>query len=679
LYIPLDNAAQTKITLSTMKLNNFYSLRDDFAIIGLTGRLGSGCSEISKYLNNPNFMDTAKGPETTNAEDLEELKHKICFNYLKHENNWKPFEIIKYKDIILLHLLFECLNEGTNHVNDKIIEIICQNGNSRNSKRLSRFNHVEDSNFIEEKLKPYLKNKLVFFESFYNECDFSKNLNENLKNKEKAYKIYFDLEFREFCDQLYKILNDYDIIKRTRLVHDLAICLRQYGQASKSLTAIKVVDLEHIYTIAETINRIIKGWRDEKGSVRFVIDSLKNSLEIMYFKEKFSAFYMVASNKKELDREKAIEASYEKFGESNKRNLNEGVKLLRLIDDAEFKVDDFKQGRFYSPDVENCIQKCDYHIFIDNSGEKIYTPLESQIIKLIALIKKPGLITPSVNEHFMQVAYNAKSNSGCISRQVGAVVTDENYSIKAIGWNDVAEFQVPCGLRDIRSLLSEKVEEKSFFSDFEKSGGNYKDGISFRDKAKEVVSSSNLAELGGRNCAYCFRDFHNAFEGQKNQVHTRSLHAEENAMMQITKYGGVGIKGGKLFTTASPCELCSKKAFQLGIREIFYIDPYPGIATIHTLKNGAKESNNPNLIMFQGAVGRAFHKLYEPFISPKDEIAILTNLKPEAKLEDKIKNLTKDKNLQKKISDKFKGKTVEQQQQLLDKYLSKLADQVDSD
>ncbi|MNV68241.1 hypothetical protein D3C71_1610770 [compost metagenome] len=120
--------------------------------------------------------------------------------------------------------------------------------------------------------------------------------------------------------------------------------------------------------------------------------------------------------------------------------------------------------------------------------------------------------------------------------------------------------------------------------------------------------------------------------------------------------------------------MCSKKAFQLGIREIFYIDPYPGIATKHTLKNGATTDDNPELIMFQGAVGRAYHKLYEPFISPKDEIAILTGLKPKAKLEDKIKTLTKDENLREKISNRFKGMSSQQQETLFEKYLSKLLD-----
>lgn len=68
---------------------------------------------------------------------------------------------------------------------------------------------------------------------------------------------------------------------------------------------------------------------------------------------------------------------------------------------------------------------------------------------------------------------------------------------------------------------------------------------------------------------YCFKSIYNGMKKDKNQVHTRALHAEENAFLQIAKYGGAKIEGGKLFTTASPCELCSKKAYQLGIKEIY--------------------------------------------------------------------------------------------------------------
>src|SRR5690606_16034655 len=133
--------------------------------------------------------------------------------------------------------------------------------------------------------------------------------------------------------------------------------------------------------------------------------------------------------------------------------------------------------------------------------------------------------------------------------------------------------------------------------------------------------------LSGKSCSFCFKSCHNDFEEKENQVHTRSLHAEENAMLQISKYGGAALHSGYLFTTASPCELCAKKAFQLGLTKIYYIDPYPGISRFHTLMNGISSSMNPSLIMFQGAIGRGFLRLYQPFMAIKDELSIMTNVK----------------------------------------------------
>lgn len=38
-----------------------------------------------------------------------------------------------------------------------------------------------------------------------------------------------------------------------------------------------------------------------------------------------------------------------------------------------------------------------------------------------------------------------------------------------------------------------------------------------------------------------------------------ALHAEENAIIQSSKIGGMGLKGGSIYTTAQPCPLCTKK------------------------------------------------------------------------------------------------------------------------
>lgn len=114
------------------------------------------------------------------------------------------------------------------------------------------------------------------------------------------------------------------------------------------------------------------------------------------------------------------------------------------------------------------------------------------------------------------------------------------------------------------------------------------------------------------------------------------MHAEENAFLQISKYGGQGIKGGNLFCTASPCELCAKKAYQLGIKHIYYIDPYPGISEKHILSFG-RNSINPKMKLFYGAIGEAYIRLYKPLLPYKDELELVSgiNCKEEAK---KIKN-----------------------------------------
>ena len=80
-----------------------------------------------------------------------------------------------------------------------------------------------------------------------------------------------------------------------------------------------------------------------------------------------------------------------------------------------------------------------------------------------------------------------------------------------------------------------------------------------------------------------------------------------------------------MFTTASPCELCAKKAYQLGITNIYYIDPYPGISMKHILTFGKKD--NPKMNLFYGAIGNAYIALYEPRMAFKDELELVTGVK----------------------------------------------------
>lgn len=591
-----------------MNLEELYKLRQNFIVIGLTGRTGAGCTTISEIFSQENFDDCKFPLPDENfkyvGKNNNDRKYKIAYNFLKE--NWKPFFLIKYSKIVSLIVYKEKLSN---------IEILLK-------KVKEDFNDLDLNIELNELIE--LRRK----------TDFSLTLGSN---KDK-YEFYISQEFENFHKSFQDCLIKNSIVNRIKILHTICNNQRKGG----CYYCESIPDMGEIYSIADEINHIIKGYRKQNNNVcHVIIDSLRNPLEIMYFKERFSAYYTLAVNPEEEIKEKQLLKFY-------KENVNE----IKNIDEIEYGSKNNKND-FYKQNVQKCIEKADLHMsFLNNKDDdniqdssEISYPfnIEQQIVIFYSLMLQPGIITPTPQERCMQIAYTAKYNSGCISRQVGALVADEFYSLKSIGWNNTPEGHVPCVLRNASDLLNGKDEIA--FSNYEKDTTS-----EFNKEFKVHFSNIKNKDLKGNNCSFCFKDIQNSITEGKNQVHTRSLHAEENAMLQISKYGGQAIKNGILFTTASPCELCSKKAMQLGIKKIYYIDPYPGIAISHILECGEKEQK-PLLFRFTGAIGRAYHKLYEPFMPYKDELYIRT----EINITNKLKRIEDEKVLLEKENKKLKA------------------------
>ncbi|VXB82311.1 cytidine/deoxycytidylate deaminase family protein [Maribacter litoralis] len=646
-----------------MSLDNFYKLRRNFIILGLTGKMRSGSDlivdiltqekltkEQSKFLNS--FDETYQNVSYSESRKIRRIK-----DFYNYEDNWIKFEVLEYRNVVLLFLLNECYDSCPDKFSDNIANWIIELGSYKKFD-YPRFGSEKDisvgsKTFIETDFKIEFKNKISLLKIKFNK-------NTLIENLSKKNDFFFSNEFQEFSKAIFFKLDSFSPYLRYRFIHVTTYLLRRFG--TLNINTIKndgeEDGLEHIYTIADVINRLIKIHRNlkpkDKKYAHVIIDRLKNSYELMYFKEKYSGFYMIGTNAEEKLRSQRIEEKFNTIKDLDHRAEN--VKLTKNLDDVEYKVETFKKGTFERFDVENCLQKVDYHTYLSSTctlkeieleyldaGKKIkkgdiertnkfyiYQPFIIQILKLLASIQQPGIIQPSYMERIMQIAHLAKLNSGCISRQVGAVVTDSHFSVKGIGWNEVPEGQTPCSLRDLRDLVT---DNNKGFSNFEVGNTEhvYKDNDSFKSKIVQDFNQNSKDldnKLKGRSCSFCFKTFHNTYEDKENQVHTRSLHAEENAMLQVTKYGGQGLDQGNLFTTASPCELCSKKAFQIGVKNIFYIDLYPGISKDHILEGGSNSGRNPSLYQYQGAIGRGYQKLYKPFMSIKDETFLRSKIKP---------------------------------------------------
>ncbi|WP_434931203.1 anti-phage dCTP deaminase [Shewanella sp. HL-SH5] len=593
---------------NTNLISNLLGERSNFILIGLTGRTGSGCTTTSKLLSKELQLPYENEVNYKNEKyfnGMDTKRYGIVRNYAVKHN--EPFKIIKVSELISASILNLDVNEFKSFIKSVI----------KNELHVHIDSVLEKSNF--EKIQ-------TEFKSLSKEIDYFLNgtstLNHNLKELDINRWIGIVNEFT---------LNLKDVLK-TDLGNSYVQIYQGAGDSIRRTTKIisnyrnETFDPQGLFVLPRMINRIIKFYRykdKSEGKKTYVaIDTIRNPYEAKYFKDRYAAFYLVSINAPTHDRKKFLQDKY-KFTVDQivEIDLRESGKLLKTEDkcgecnqNINSSSSHDKYDELIISNVKRCIEISDIHIFNPRNESQNHNVLKAQLGWYLSLIKHPGLVTPTSLERVMQIAFTAKMNSGCISRQVGAVVTDSNYSIKSVGWNDVAKGQVPCNLRSLEDL--QNFSSDTTYSEYERNNEK------FREQATLELHKIIHLGKGGRNLSYCFKSIQNTVDGEKNQVHTRSLHAEENAFLQLAKYGGVGIEGGKLFTTASPCELCAKKAYQLGIKEIVFIDPYPGLAIQHIISIG---TNPPKLIQFRGAVGKAYHQLYEPLMPYKDELNYLAN------------------------------------------------------
>jgi cytidine deaminase len=183
--------------------------------------------------------------------------------------------------------------------------------------------------------------------------------------------------------------------------------------------------------------------------------------------------------------------------------------------------------------------------------------------------------TPQKEEHAMFLANTVALRSSDLSRQVGAVIVNEDGDLLAMGCNEVPKARGGCPwpedpLNDFRDfqlgvdpsvqmkerIISEVLENlrnSGWFSDDKKD----KDIKSLLNEAIYAINSplekariSSILEFG------------------------RIVHAEMNSISDAAKRGS-GISGMSLYCTTFPCHMCARHIIASGIKEVVFIEPYP--------------------------------------------------------------------------------------------------------
>ena len=557
-----------------------YKVKRNFLIIGLTGYTGAGCSESRELLSGegkpslPNYEAVYKELESSTCDGITrdtgrcaKLKvtdrNKRIYDKLKRTwegTDWNNFVPIKISAVILAFAMHKSII--TESQRRLIVEL----------KTLS-----EKYNINKDDLENLWAAKFSNVEA----------------NTTSIIEVYCKVvnAYKEF-----KAMHKRKTTEHSRIMQNFGDQIRKYGSILPKNPGV-TPSPENLFLLPEAVRRIVKSYywnkkRSAEGPFHFVIDAFRNPIEIEYFKWRYSEFYLVGVLRNEEERRASLDLGETQFAALRKREKGE------LFKGSKNKI----QKLISSQNVYECLQKADMYIENVPGQGATFSSLKFNLIKLISLAKNPGCIPPTKDERNMQIAMTAKQMSGCISRQVGAtLVSEEGYAI-GIGWNDPPSGQTPCSLRTGSELVN--GASPTVFSDYER-------GVKF---VNHIRSSYNM------NFPFCFRNELGELDnGKKKNEFTRALHAEENAMFQGLANSKGNMFGSTLYTTSRTCTLCAKKAYQLGISRICYIEEYTDIAIEQTLRVGERQIN---IDRFQGVVGAAFFRLFSSLIPEKDLIQL---------------------------------------------------------
>jgi len=437
-------------------------------------------------------------------------------------------------------------------------------------------------------------------------------------------KAYSKLNY-EKCRDIDKMFSDISLFKREvydlsdieeEWLQDLGDNIRGSGNPFKKYGGERFKNLE---IIASEANRFIKYWRrrpDESKKDHFVIDSFRNPEEVYFFRKRYGTFFLCSLYADKIIRKK---------------------RKPRFSDDRELRDQgkDNKTQELHKQNVSGCVLISDYSI----NNDREFDYLHFKIARLLVLIDRPGWVTPTTEEVFMSTAYGLSLRSTCTSRQVGAVITNEDGFIIGAGWNDVGSGQLGCSTRckvdycrysGNDSLLSvwdesfEKFKDAGLLDKYDDT-----DYLCFKDVYSELkvyekvdkIVSKYLKEKGiddedRKTQLFEIAQVVKENLGIKRLEYARALHAEENAILQVATHGGMGILGGTIYTTTFPCELCAKKIYQSGIRRIVYTEPYPDcISESIFLRDGVRHIS---FEQFEGVKSNSFFKLFKSPLDTKD-------------------------------------------------------------
>jgi dCMP deaminase len=646
-------------------------LRQRFLIIGITGPLRSGCTTTAEFLKgtlntairrssfesenyNDNIFNSYDRISSMKADSnlsddqnknraLQKMRNHLLKNikYRQVLNILRQYKEDKIKYISLTDMLIKAaVEEKFNGLSKgKLkIPILSKEEAKKNARIITAIKRSNDKKI--KNCKEIIK--VIKEQGFLSKTIRNRTINQINENlRYRNYAFFSPIHHPEEFEDHIKLFDDY-LIRINKLksdfknafqgkfgrirgserlrdvLQDMGDNIRRCGNPFDYQTPFDNINNNCLWTLSEHANNVVKYHKNkfrlwDKDSPQykqsnigphiFVLESFRNPIEAEYFRFKYYEFYLISLS---CDRDIRFLRYCKTIRDNSKDHMEHSTQLKYSFKNSEDRDEGSlnKKSEIYKQNVRGTVALSDLTLKNNETKKELY----KKILVYYSLIRQPGCFEPSNDEMFMQAAYSMSLRSRCISRKVGAIIVGENGYIIGGGWNDVSGGQIGCGGRTI--------------NDVNKFGNVY---MPLEVKDVNIFKEFLITKYQDHpNFSFCYRSEYELFKTGirddnstvKQQQYCRALHAEENALLQTAKIGGMGVRNGTLYTTTFPCELCAKKIYQSGIRKIIYNDPYPESLSEEIIFNDGIRT----IIIepFEGVKSHSYYRLFKPSFDKKD-------------------------------------------------------------
>lgn len=323
-----------------------------------------------------------------------------------------------------------------------------------------------------------------------------------------------------------------------------------------------------------------------------IIDSIKNTDELQLLRSVYGRLLHVIS----------VYSPIELRTQELEKKLGDKSEVYGMID--RDSGEEIENGQ----SVRDVFPQADFFLRINDGTDD---QIRANLARYFDLLLGVKVITPTADERAMYEAHSAARNSACLSRQVGAAITDEAGEVLSVGWNDVP--RAFGGLYESfgRPNENQYVDHRCWNKDGGKCFNDEEKSEIARRLTKAlisegIVSAGKEAEVNAR--------LRSSSEVRGLIEFSRAVHAEMHAILNAGHSSGARVMGGKLYVTTYPCHSCARHIIAAGIKEVRFIEPYrKSLATrLHSdaITESESEKHKVRIVPFDGVAPARFLDLF---------------------------------------------------------------------